>query len=145
MIRARSVGREAALQALYQLDVRADLGDEAAEQLVDECDLKLTDARAFALELVRGTLAHAKTIDEELMAVAINWDLDRMAVIDRNIIRLGIYELLYQPNIPPAVTINEAVLLAKKFSTKDSGGFVNGILDKVHLRHTDDAPIETTE
>ena len=147
MIRARSIGREAALQALYQIDLRADLlqplDQDAIEELIEGSELELIDARAFAIELIIGTLANADTIDEELKTVAINWKLDRMAVVDRNILRLGTFELLHRPNIPPAVSINEAVMLAKKFSTKDSGAFVNGILDKVHLRHDESAAVES--
>jgi N utilization substance protein B len=92
--------------------------DEAAERL-------------FADPLIRGTLEHRDTIDDQIKKHARNWDLHRIATVDRNIMRLAIYEMLYREDIPPVVSINEAVDIAKKFSTQDSGKFVNGILDKV--------------
>jgi transcription antitermination protein NusB len=90
-----------------------------------------TALRVFAEPLIRGTLEHRSQLDEVIKKHARNWDLHRMAVVDRNILRLAIYEMLYRDDIPPIVSINEAVDIAKKFSTEDSGKFVNGILDKV--------------
>jgi transcription antitermination protein NusB len=87
--------------------------------------------RSFAEPLIRGTLEHRAEADEIIKKHAQNWDLHRMAAVDRNILRLAIYEMLYREDIPPVVSINEAVDIAKKFSTQDSGRFVNGILDKV--------------
>ena len=87
--------------------------------------------RLFAEPLIRGTLEHRDELDEKIKHFAKNWDLHRMAVVDRNILRLAIFEMLYRDDIPPIVSINEAVDIAKKFSTEDSGKFVNGILDKV--------------
>lgn len=87
--------------------------------------------RLFADPLIRGTLQHRDAIDDYIVAHAKNWDLKRMAVVDRNIIRLAVYEMLHRDDIPPVVSINEAVDIAKKFSTEDSGKFVNGILDKI--------------
>jgi transcription antitermination protein NusB len=87
--------------------------------------------RTFAEPLVRGTLEHMAALDEQIKKYAKNWDLHRMAVVDRNVLRLAIYEMLYREDIPPVVSINEAVDIAKRFSTEDSGKFVNGILDKV--------------
>jgi transcription antitermination protein NusB len=87
--------------------------------------------RLFAEPLVRGAIEHRAAIDEQIKKYATNWDLHRIAAVDRNILRLAIYEMLYREDIPPVVSINEAVDIAKKFSTQDSGKFVNGILDKV--------------
>jgi N utilization substance protein B len=87
--------------------------------------------RMFSDKLIRGTLEHRAELDKEIMKHAQNWDLHRMAVVDRNILRLAIYEMLYREDIPPIVSINEAVDIAKKFSTDDSGKFVNGLLDKI--------------
>ena len=87
--------------------------------------------RSFAEPLIRGALEHRGEADEIIKKHAQNWDLHRMAAVDRNILRLAIYEMLYREDIPPVVSINEAVDIAKKFSTQDSGRFVNGILDKV--------------
>ena len=87
--------------------------------------------RLFAEPLIRGALDHRDEADTIIKKHAQNWDLHRMAAVDRNILRLAIYEMLYRDDIPPVVSINEAVDIAKKFSTQDSGKFVNGILDKV--------------
>jgi N utilization substance protein B len=87
--------------------------------------------REFADPLIRGTLEHRDQADEVIKKHAKNWELHRIAAVDRNILRLAIYEMLYRDDIPPVVSINEAVDIAKKFSTQDSGKFVNGILDKV--------------
>lgn len=144
MTRPRSQAREAALQALYQLELRDDLVEEDLFAGIDE-SVQSDDAREFARDLVRGTRANLATIDAEVEAVAINWELKRMAAIDRNILRLATFELLHRPDLPPAVSINEAVVLAKKFSTKESGSFVNGILDKVHQRHAGTVPSESPE
>ncbi|MEY2467218.1 MAG: transcription antitermination protein NusB [Verrucomicrobiota bacterium] len=87
--------------------------------------------RLFAEPLIRGTLEFRNEADEVIKKHAKNWDLHRIAAVDRNILRLAIYEMLHREDIPPIVSINEAVDIAKKFSTQDSGKFVNGILDKV--------------
>lgn len=92
--------------------------DEAAIQL-------------FAEPLIRGVLEHRARLDEEIQKHARNWSLHRMAVVDRNILRLAAYEMHFREDIPPVVSINEAVDIAKKFSTQDSGKFVNGILDQM--------------
>ena len=87
--------------------------------------------RLFAEPLIRGTIEHRAECDEIIKKHARNWDINRMAAVDRNILRLAIYEMMHRLDIPPIVSINEAVDIAKKFSTQDSGKFVNGILDKV--------------
>jgi len=87
--------------------------------------------RVFADPLIKGTLEHRDESDELIKKHAKNWELHRIAAVDRNILRLAIYEMLHRDDIPPVVSINEAVDIAKKFSTQDSGKFVNGILDKV--------------
>ena len=87
--------------------------------------------RTFAEPLIRGTLEHRTEIDAIIVKHAVNWELHRMAIVDRNVMRLAIHEMLYREDIPPVVSINEAVDIAKKFSTPESGKFVNGILDKV--------------
>lgn len=90
-----------------------------------------TEARLFAEPLIRGVIQHRDEIDERIKKHARNWDFHRIAAVDRNIMRLAIFEMLHREDIPPVVSINEAVDIAKKFSTHDSGKFVNGILDKV--------------
>jgi len=89
------------------------------------------EMRLFAEPLIRGALQHRDAIDEQIKKHVKNWELHRIAAVDRNILRLAIYEMLHREDIPPIVSINEAVDIAKKFSTQDSGKFVNGILDKV--------------
>jgi N utilization substance protein B len=89
------------------------------------------EVRLFADPLIRGALAHRDAIDEHIKKHAKNWEFHRIAAVDRNIMRLAIYEMLFREDIPPIVSINEAVDIAKKFSTQDSGKFVNGILDKI--------------
>ncbi|MEI6340589.1 MAG: transcription antitermination factor NusB [Verrucomicrobiota bacterium] len=106
-----------------------------------------TATRLFADILVKGVLQHRDQLDDFIRKHAKNWDLHRIAVVDRNILRLAIHEMLHREDIPPVVSINEAVDIAKKFSTHDSGKFVNGILDKVKgevlrpARTAKDAPV----
>lgn len=141
-MRLRTQGRETALKALYQLDLRKDLDSDELLDLLER-EAKTDAAREFASELLEGVRLHWDALDAEVEAVAHNWKLERMAVIDRNVLRLGAFELLHRPDIPPAVAIDEAVTLAKKFSTKDSGSFVNGILDKILRRRGDSPPSDT--
>ncbi|MBI2901380.1 MAG: transcription antitermination factor NusB [Planctomycetes bacterium] len=132
-MRKRTQSRELALQILYQVDVR---GPEVLDEIDDLLREQTQDAEViqFARGIVVGTWEHRAQIDESIAAVATNWDLPRMAVVDRNILRLATYELCFCDDIPPLVSINEAIEMAKKFSTKNSGPFVNGILDNVRLR-----------
>jgi transcription antitermination protein NusB len=90
-----------------------------------------TAVRLFADPLIRGVLARRDELDDQIRSHVRNWELHRIAVVDRNILRLGLFEMLHREDIPPVVSINEAVDIAKRFSTEDSGKFVNGILDKV--------------
>jgi transcription antitermination factor NusB len=129
-MRRRTRAREIAVQFLYQLDLR---GDEVLDDLAAflEQETKDREIQEFGLRLVTGTYNVRHELDERLKAVARNWDLKRMAVVDRNILRMSIFELLYCDDIPPKVTINEAIELGKKYSTANSGAFINGILDRV--------------
>jgi transcription antitermination factor NusB len=127
-MRKRTAARRIALQALYQWDLR---GEEFLPQLgafLSEWARTPEEAQ-FAQELVLGCREHRAEIDARLEALAENWSLARMAALDRNILRLAAYELMFRPDIPPKASIDEAVALAKKFSTEDSGAFVNGVLD----------------
>ena len=129
-VRKRTRARELALQQLYAEDVRAD-GDQVD---VDEFLRLQTDddeIYLFALGLVHGTNRHEREIDAEIKRCARNWHLSRLAAIDRNVLRMGVYELRFRPDIPPQVTLNESIELAKRFSTAKSGGFVNGVLDRI--------------
>jgi len=87
--------------------------------------------RSFAEEVVKGTFKHLQAINSAIEQSAENWSVDRMASVDRNVLRLAVYEILYRMDIPSSVTINEAIEVAKKFGTEESGSFVNGILDSV--------------
>lgn len=132
-MRNRTIARELALQSLYQLDLR---GDEIINEINTFCknSTEKEDIYQFAIALVNGCRSRIKEIDEKISGVTEHWELRRMAIIDKNILRLGVYELLYRSDIPPKVSINEAIELAKKFSTKNSGTFVNGILDKIYTQ-----------
>ncbi len=136
-IRRRTRAREIALQLLFQFDLRgegyaAELGKTPAQLCADEAQ-GANDVLEYATRLVEGTLAHRPEIDARLQGVTRNWDLRRLANVDRNVLRMAIYELTYCADVPPKVAINEAIELGKKFSTANSGGFVNGILDRVRL------------
>lgn len=132
-MRKRTLAREFALQILYQIDIRRDnLGDivDSFWKAQDEGEVD-TSVKDFALDIAKGVIENLKVIDEKISQHATNWHLKRMAVVDRNILRLASFELLFRDDIPAKVSINEAVELAKKFSGVEAGKFVNGILDKV--------------
>jgi transcription antitermination factor NusB len=140
-VKKRSRGRELALQMLYQLDLRGDSALEAAEEVAREEEPD-REARAFAAKLVRGVRESIDEIDREIAATAQNWDISRMAVIDRNVLRMATWELLYCRDIPPKVAINEAIELGKRYSTQKTGAFVNGILDKIKSRRVDSVAVK---
>lgn len=131
-MRKRTRAREFALQILYQIDITGDKSSDVLDNFwqsqVEEVDSTIKD---FTTTIVKGVMENLKLIDEKIAKYATNWQLKRMAVVDRNILRLGSFELLYCNDIPPKVSINEAVELAKKFSGNEASKFVNGILDKI--------------
>ena len=139
--RKRTRGRELALQFLYQWDQRGDEVIESLTSFVLDGDHDPSVQR-FARDLVRGVIENLAGIDQKIIEVAENWDIHRMAVVDRNVLRLATYELAYLTDIPPKVSINEAIDLAKKFSTAESGAFVNGILDKIRKKHREKEEVE---
>lgn len=135
-MRKRTLAREYALQVLYKLDITKDKDLDVVlanfwlmgvEKEVEE------QVRIFAAELVKGVVKNLGEIDKDISQYATNWKLERMAVVDRNILRLSAYELIFRDEIPPKVSINEAVELAKKYSEPKSAKFVNGVLDKIKL------------
>lgn len=132
----RRRAREFAVQFLYGFEVNP--GD-MEEQLSDfwRASRLSEEAKEFASSLVRGTLDHKEQIDKMIADQAINWDIARIAPVDRNVLRLAVYELAFRDDIPPIVSINEAVDIAKKFGTPESGKFVNGILDQVRAKLTE--------
>ncbi len=130
-MRRRTKAREYALQMLYQVDVSRGEPQQTVQDFWTYHSVP-PDVRTFADQLAQGTLAHRQEIDRLIASHADNWDIGRMAVVDRNILRLGAYELLYVEDVPPKVCLNEAVELAKRFGDEESSKFVNGILDTIH-------------
>ncbi len=129
-MKKRTRARELALQSLYQLDLRGEeFLAEARSFLRNQESDKV--AREFAMSLIQGTAQNVDGIDAVIRDVAQNWDIERMAVIDRNVLRMATYELLHCTDIPPKVAINEAIELGKRYSTQNSGGFINGVLDRI--------------
>ncbi len=134
---ARRLGRERALQALYQLEQDPNAAPlaalEAAWTAHDDEGPKDPAADGFARKLVEGVRAHGADIDQLIESHSHNWRLDRMQRIDRNVLRIGVFELKYLADIPRKVTINEAVELAKTFGNEASSAFINGLLDRIAI------------
>ena len=127
----RRRAREIALQVLYQLDIsQGDVGEVV--DLYWENFRPSPKAREFSQRLIEGVRRSQDQIDQLIQENSEHWTLKRMAALDRNILRLATFELLYCPDIPFKATLNEAIELAKKFGTDDSSAFINGILDKIH-------------
>ncbi len=132
----RRSGREAAVQYLYQLDLNA---REMSVSVDEFWKLRATSAkeegspklRAFADALITGVMEHLAELDERISRCAVNYELGRIAAVDRNILRVAIYEMFYCTDVPPVVAINEAIEIAKRFGSDESGRFINGILDRV--------------
>jgi len=127
----RTKARERAVQALYQLDVAAEGLDEALARFWRNFEPVEREVREMAEELVRGVAAHRREIDDAIEGASVNWRLDRMAKVDRNVLRLAVYELRHRVDVPVKVAINEAIELAKKYGAEGSGAFVNGVLDQL--------------
>ena len=136
-MRRRTKARETAMQFLYQVDLRGETAWSEVEDFLDHASkdgvLPDADSKEFARRLILGTKRHKEEIDALLKSVARNWDLRRMAAVDRNILRMSAYEMLWCKDVPPKVAINEAIELGKRFSTANSGAFVNGILDRIRI------------
>ncbi|MCW5895611.1 MAG: transcription antitermination factor NusB [Bacteroidetes bacterium] len=126
----RRIIREKVMQALYAFEIAKDPPEHVIKHVLVGLE-KNKDAHAFAKQLVIATITHATDIDKVIRSKVANWDFKRIALIDRLILRMAICELLYFKDIPPKVSMNEAIELAKLFSTEKSGQFVNGILDAV--------------
>ena len=150
----RRLSREIALRVLFQYDAGEDLSPEECISLFsgcfdpgedeervlgcDEGDFK--EALPFARELFTGVTSRIKELDLVLEEASENWRLDRMSRVDRNVMRLALYEMLYRGEIPHKVSLNEAIDLGKKYGAEDSGGFINGVLDRVHRRLAGETP-----
>jgi N utilization substance protein B len=124
----RSRAREVALQLLFQYDLNPAI-DRTVVETFAAGRLHESAPAAFCLSLYDGVVTHLEAIDSRLAAAAENWRVPRMATVDRNALRLGAYELLYTPETPAAVVLNEAIELARRYGSQDSPGFVNGVLD----------------
>ena len=134
-MRKRTKAREYVLQMLYQADITRGSWQEILKSFWEsnaqqENSEELKD---FSAQLLKGVAAHMQEIDNKISKYAANWQLERMAFVDRNIMRLGCFELLFSQDVPPKVAINEAVELAKKYSGLESGKFVNAILDQIKI------------
>jgi len=129
----RRKAREVALQVLFQIDVSRVEAHEAIELFWDNFDAP-ENVRDFSTELITGTQSQRDDIDNLIKSCSENWSLERMSKVDRNILRLAVYELVYCNDIPPKVTINEAIDLGKEFGSENSGSFINGILDALYTK-----------
>ncbi|MDP8230830.1 MAG: transcription antitermination factor NusB [Candidatus Gorgyraea atricola] len=129
-MRKRTLARECALKILYRIEISKESMRDSMKDFwsVEKTDKEVKD---FANSIVDGTCENLSGIDKLISKYADNWDIKRIAVIDKNVLRMGIYEMLHREDIPPKVSINEAIELAKRYGDVDSGKFVNGILDKV--------------
>lgn len=123
----RRAGRELALKIIFQADVGRIELEQAISLTLQICKCSAA-AVEFGCMLARGAWSNRERIDQEITRVTFDWDLNRMANVDRNILRVATYELLFIEEIPPKVSINEAIELAKKYGTEESGRFVNGVL-----------------
>jgi len=124
------------MQVLYSLDVQGDAAFDCVAQFFAESGAD-EQTRRIAIEWTRGAWADAPVCDELIKSAAIKWQFQRLSPVDRSILRLAVYQLACCPKIPPKVAINEAIELAKKFSTEKSPGFINGVLDTIHRKLTE--------
>ncbi len=129
----RRKAREIALQVLYELDVLNIDSKEAVALFWNNFEAP-EESRKFSTLLIEGTWDNREQIDSHISSCSENWSLARMSRVDRNILRMAVYELLYCPDIPPKVTLNEAIDLGKMYGSENSGSFINGILDAVYLK-----------
>jgi N utilization substance protein B len=129
-LRKRRKSREYALQVLFQLNITKQEAIKALSQFQEHFSSD-GEADEFLKRLVLGVLEHRQELDRLIEQYSENWRLDRINIIERNILRMALFELLYCEEIPPKVTINEAIDLGKRYGSGDSGGFINGILDRI--------------
>jgi transcription antitermination factor NusB len=131
-MRKRTFARECALKILYRIEISKESVDSSLKDFWSKAAGSVDkETHDFVEVLVKGACENVTAIDEIISKYTDNWDISRMAVIDRNIMRMSVYEMLYRNDIPPNVSLNEAIELAKKYGDVDSGKFVNGILDKI--------------
>jgi len=131
-VSARTKARKAALDILFEADIRGTSTlDLLNQRLVQDEGEDARPVREFTQELIIGIEAHRRKIDELITTYAQGWDMDRLPNVDRNVLRLAIFEILWAPDVPDAVVIDEALTLVKELSTDDSGGYVHGVLGRV--------------
>lgn len=130
MRNSRRQAREAALKSLYEMEIARTRLEDAIGEMAENNDLS-EELTQFAERLIREVYGNRKELDDRIETAVLDYDFDRIAAVDRNLIRIAACELFYFPEIPPAVSINEAIELAKKYSTADSGRFVNGVLGRL--------------
>lgn len=130
-MRRRTKARECALKVLYQTELTKDSYEDSLKAFWEMASELEESVKEFAGQLVKGVADNKEEIDKVISEYATNWQIERMAVVDRNILRMASFELLYLDDIPPKVSINEAIDIAKRYGDTDSGKFVNGILDKI--------------
>jgi len=135
----RSRAREVALQLLFQRDHNPGVGQTDVDQFIQN-RLREPDMREFCSNLYAGIVLHQSDIDTRLAAAAENWRVTRMATVDRNVLRLGAYELLFTKDTPAAVAFDEAIELARRYGSADSSAFVNGVLDRLRREATEETP-----
>ena len=131
----RRQARERAVQALYQLDSVGALTSGAAVESLQafwqSLEPQEPEIQALAAPLIEGVLAHCEEVDRVVEEASQHWRLARMAKVDRNVLRLGAYELLHRADVPPKVAINEAIEIARTYGSEESGAFINGVLDRI--------------
>jgi N utilization substance protein B len=137
-VTARGKARKQALDILFESDIRNSSAIELlSTRLVDVEGPDARPMREYAQELVRGVVEHQRKIDELISTYAQGWDMDRLPAVDRNVLRIAIYELLWREDIPDAVAIDEALTLAKLLSTDESAGYIHGVLGRISSIKTD--------
>ena len=129
----RRQARELAMQALFYMDIRKDASEETLEYFCG-CFCPSKKSRPFFRKLVNGVLETKGKIDALVERYSQNWNISRMSCVDRNVMRIAVYEMLFCDDIPPKVSINEAVDIGKKFGTQESGAFINGIMDSIRAK-----------
>jgi len=128
----RRKSRELALQALYYMDINHAISEDHLRYFCVNFSPP-AHVMPFFMQLCKGIMDKMETIDRAIEGVSSNWRLKRMSCVDRNALRIGVYELFYCPEIPPKVSINEAIDLGKRFGSDDSGSFINGLLDRIRI------------
>jgi N utilization substance protein B len=139
----RRQARELAMQALFYMDIRKDASEETLDNFCG-CFCPSKKSRPFFRKLVNGVLETKGQIDALVEHYSQNWNISRMSCVDRNVMRIAVYEMLYCDDIPPKVSINEAVDIGKKFGTQESGAFINGIMDSIREALLEEGTLQKT-